>query len=571
MTAKAMAQHIASAALNYRWHILVVAALTAFVLGCVGYWQYFTNADGTPPAASDAIYWSLRTFLTYAPLDPHLPLALDIARFLGPAVAGYAGLEALTLLFRDRLQQMRATHMRGHVIICGLGYIGATFLRELDGTGTKVVAVDIDAANPHIELCRALGVPVVVGDARLPRVLQAAGVHRAARLLAVTPDDALNAEIVAVARRLSAARRRGRLRCLARVGDPELCVLLRVHEARRAGASSTLDFFNTEEIGARLMLRDVPIDTDRSSVHIIVADLNALGSWVVYHAAQAWFETHRGDHQSLIVSVVDEMAADRISALLSTHPALGHVCRFIISGREADSPAIPPPSRAYVAAYRDQDGLTTALRLRYELDDGVPVVVALDRTDGVAGLLDDARHAGAYNIHVFPTLERSCSVGLVEGGSFETIAEAIHRRWRTETAARGVTAPPWSEADKAGRESSRAQARHIPVKLRAIGCEVTPLRDWAASQFELSASEVETLAAMEHDRWRDERRSRPSKDERTDSGDVHMVPFDELPGEIAEMNRAFVRDIPGLLASAGLQLVRAPELARVRHVEADNI
>jgi hypothetical protein len=40
-----------------------------------------------------------------------------------------------------------------------------------------------------------------------------------------------------------------------------------------------------------------------------------------------------------------------------------------------------------------------------------------------------------------------------------------------------------------------------------IGCQVVPLRDWAAIDFTFADEEIEKLAEMEHERWWDERRA----------------------------------------------------------------
>ena len=132
---------------------------------------------------------------------------------------------------------------------------------HLRQAGHQVVVVDSDPANPPCRLCRSWRSPVIVGDARLEATLREAGVQRAAQLLAVCPNDAVNTEIVAVARRLATGRRSGPLRCLARIGNPELCRLLRVQEANsKDGARSSLDFFNIDEISARLCLDDFPLE-----------------------------------------------------------------------------------------------------------------------------------------------------------------------------------------------------------------------------------------------------------------------------------------------------------------------
>lgn len=548
---------------DYRWYVIGAGGIVAFVLGCIGFWQLRSNA-----APSDVVYKSLKLFLIVGD-ESHVPISLDIARFLAPVVAAGAGLSGLASLFRDRVQQMKIPLMRGHTVMCGLGYVGSVFLRHLREAGEPVVVIESDAANPSIEMCRSLNVPVIVGDAQLPRTLLAAGVDRAARVLAVCSQDAVNAEIVAVAGHLALGRSSGALSCLARIGQPELCALLRIREVGLADVASALAFFNTNEISARLMLDAFPIDTERDRPHILVADLDSLGAWVVYHGARGWYE-HRADNTTpLVVTVVDHHADQRVESLVGRYPALDKVCEFIpipasvseihrLREHHADV-AAPPLTRAYVSACDDGYAVEMGLQLRHELDAAIPLVVALARSDGVARLLDGSGSAEGLNIDVFPSLEKTCTVELIWGGSYEAIAHAIHRRWCAEQLASGKPAPSWSELDESRKESSRSQARHIAVKLRSIACDIVPLRDWDASEFAFCDDEVEMLGIAEHDRWMAERLANGWS--LGDKGIEHkttpyLVPFADLPDDIAEYDRIFVRQIPALLASAGLQVVR---------------
>ena len=550
----------------YRLHILVAVGIGAFGLGCVGYWKYLNH-----PSLSDAVYASMQLFFGTTMAETHLPPTLNIARFLAFIVTGWAGITALGALVGDRVRQLRIPWMRGHVVVCGLGYVGSLFVRHLLACGFRAVVIEADANNPHIDPCRSSGVPVIVGDAQLKRTLQSAGVKRASRLLAVTPHDAVNTEIVAIASELPTGRAGGGVGCLARISDPDLCVLLRIQEAKRSDAASALDFFNTDEISARLLLNDFPIDTDCDQPHILVAHLEALGAWLVVHAARDWYENRHDDTTPLQITVLDDQQEQRIHSLVGQYPALEKVCKFIgfstsaadihrLPAHYADA-AAPPLSRAYVTAYRDEDALETALKLRHGLAPAIPVVVALSRADGVSRVISDVRHAGGplSDLDVFPTLERTCTVDLVRGGSFETIARALHERWRAEQVAEGRPAPSWSELDESRKESSRGQARDVAAKLRSIGCEIAPLRDWDASDFRFDSKEIETLAIAEHDRWMKERRADGwtfgDKDVELKKN-PYLVPWNELPDSVKDWDRMFVTEYPAILAAVGLQVVR---------------
>jgi hypothetical protein len=161
---------------------------------------------------------------------------------------------------------------------------------------------------------------------------------------------------------------------------------------------------------------------------------------------------------------------------------------------------------------------------------------------------------------VFPALERTCTAELVLGGSFERIAVAIHRRWCAVQLAAGKEAPSWSELDESLKESNRAQARDIPVKLRSIGCAIAPLHDMSAAAFEFTDKEFETLAIAEHKRWVTERlkagwRLGPRDIEQKTS--PYLIPFEELPDDIADLDRDVVRQIPDALALVDLKVIRS--------------
>ena len=561
---------------EFRWALLLLAAVVAFVLGWMGYTEHLNElyAEGAlahPPQTTDIAYDTFKLFLLGSPDRTGLPVTIEIARILAPVVSGWAALSGLALLFRDRAQQLRVPLMRGHVVVCGLGYVGKVFTEHLRKAGRRIVVIESDPANPAIEVCRSWHIPVIVGDARLERTLREAGTHHAAQLLAVTPNDAVNTEIVAVARRLPTGRRAGRLRCLARIGNPDLCSLLRVQEANYSDRDlSSLDFFNLDELSARLCLDDFPVRAENGRPHLLVSRFDGLAAWLVKHAAWDWY-AGRADETPLWVTVIDDQAEERVRALLDQYPAMEAVCRFTcLSTRTRDvhrlvavhaEAGAPPITCAYVSAYRDEEAIEAAILLRHELDSAVPMVVALSRANGVARLIADATATGELtNIHVFSMLERTCTAELVLGGSFERIAVAIHRRWSAVQLAAGREAPSWAELDESRKESNRAQARDIPVKLRSIGCTIAPLRDMSAPPFEFTDEEFETLAIAEHKRWVIERLEsgwRPGAKDVERKSSPYLIPFEELPDDIADADRDTVRQIPAALALVDLKVVRS--------------
>ncbi|WP_328880251.1 NAD-binding protein [Streptomyces sp. NBC_00299] len=88
----------------------------------------------------------------------------------------------------------------GHVVLLGLGKIGTRVLTRLRELHIPVVCVEADPDARGMATARRLRVPVVLGDVTQEGVLEAAKIHRAHALLAVTSADTTNLEAALYAR-----------------------------------------------------------------------------------------------------------------------------------------------------------------------------------------------------------------------------------------------------------------------------------------------------------------------------------------------------------------------------------
>ncbi|WP_327395861.1 potassium channel family protein [Streptomyces phaeochromogenes] len=87
-----------------------------------------------------------------------------------------------------------------HVVLLGLGKIGTRVLARLRELHIPVVCVEADPEARGLALARRLRVPVVLGDVTQEGVLEAAKIHRAHALLALTSADTTNLEASLYAR-----------------------------------------------------------------------------------------------------------------------------------------------------------------------------------------------------------------------------------------------------------------------------------------------------------------------------------------------------------------------------------
>lgn len=569
-----------------RWPSMAALLGATAILGWIGFDRSMA-ALGQSGSFLDKLYLTIQLFVLQSGAVPlPTPWQLDIARFLAPVVAAYAALIAAAVVFGGQVARMRARRSSGHVVVCGLGRLGALVARSLHAAGHEVVGVESDPRNPVIGECREEGIIVLVGDATDRTMLRATGVQKARFLFAVTGDDRANAEIATDARNLANERTVPPLTCFVHFSDDRLGDVLRqLGVATRDGDSFRLEYFNAAQRGAPALLREhPPFDDDGNTAlgppHVLVVGLGEMGSNLVVLAARRWRSMFGGSGRRFRVTVVDDKADDHVAALVERFPRLTDACELVARRMELGSALFERadflfgPDGActvtgvYVCVGDDAAGLSAALHLRRRLGDrDVPIVVRTTQQGGVAALVagDHDQETGG-GLEVFGLLDLVCRPDVLLNGQNEVLAQAVHEdyaRRRRQEGATSETDPStvgWESLPETLRESNRRQAADIGRKLEAIGCDIEPLTDWDATPVSLSDDEVELLARMEHASWQAERLAAgwtygPEKDV-VEKTSPYLVPSDDLSDEIRDLDRSTVRAIPAFLAGAGFAVVR---------------
>jgi Trk K+ transport system NAD-binding subunit len=156
------------------------------------------------------------------------PIELKIYAIL-LSVGGAAIVAVLYALITDAIVRSRLLQTLGrrsvppdihdHVIVCGLGSIGYRVALGLVERGMPVVVVEPDENGRFVAAARAVGIPVVVGDARQKELLIHLGLERCRALVAATSDDLVNLSAA-----LNARSVRANLRVVVRLFDPDFAV-----------------------------------------------------------------------------------------------------------------------------------------------------------------------------------------------------------------------------------------------------------------------------------------------------------------------------------------------------------
>jgi hypothetical protein len=537
--------------------ILLVLAILAFVLGVVG-------ATG---GIGHRLLTGLSVFQTGfpAPQDDE-SAALTVAGELGPLVTLAAAASVVFALFRRELNGFRARHRRNHVVICGLGEKGLRIARTFRDDRHSVTCIDLIGDGDAADDARARGALVLAGDATQITTLVTAGVDRAAYVVAAAAADTTNARIAAECVRLADGSRRG-THLFVHLTNAELA---RVLEGPTLGLEGVrLQFFNVYELWARAMadqawdVRNPPATPPR----VAVVGATPLGRAVAVELGRRW---HRvwADSGPIQIALVDSDASAHVSSLEMRYKALGRVAELVAVDYpvSAATPVALAPllgdegdcATAYFCLPDDGENLSLALQARHELPAQAELVVPASAwSESLTRLLVDP----STRIEAVGYSDTPDSLDLLNESDRETLARAIHDHYRAGGEVSARAGVPWSKLPEDLRESNRSQVEGIR-SLASVWHELVPRVDWDGPITALEPDEVETLATIEHERWRQERLARdwhygPEPD---DEAKRHpgLVPWSELPERIREKDRRAVAEWPEILADSGFDLRRSP-------------
>jgi Trk K+ transport system NAD-binding subunit len=158
----------------------------------------------------NSLYLTLLDGAGAAVTDPSLPAAEKLAQVL-VTFDGMAFLPVVTAVIvgarLPRSPDRDQAPLAGHVIVAGLGTVGARVVGLLRDLGIDVVAVDKSPDAAGLPLARRLGARIVIGESHRDETLRTAGIATCQALVSVADSDIANLETALNARALAASPR----------------------------------------------------------------------------------------------------------------------------------------------------------------------------------------------------------------------------------------------------------------------------------------------------------------------------------------------------------------------------
>jgi voltage-gated potassium channel Kch len=562
------------------------ALLPAILLGI---WGFYIDLTGSGRTDTESIWFWLSILYSTVQLfvmefnvanqAAPLPWQLHFARLLAALFLGLAIWETLSRLFQDQWQEWRLSRLRGHAIVCGLGRRGAQLAQGLLANKFAVVAIDRCEANEHLTTCAAQGAIVLTGDATDVALLARAGISRADLIVIASESDRVNLEIALRAKDAAADGSQSReehLKCLIHVADWEVAEVFRQHRILTSPSqhfdAQLLSYF---EESARLAFSAAPLDVaPQRNVRLVIADFSPMGESLTLQALRIG---HYAGGRGVEVVVFDSQAPQRERDFLLRYPQAAMVGRvqFLaqsledgVARRQLIDWASDPETHLAIAICRDDDIFTLALALSLPakvLDQPTTIYIWQNEPQDLEQILSGGRVKGARFVSLGAEEPRATAAHIVEN-RIDRLARAIHEDYVQARRADGSHNPAdlshqdWEYLDQGFRNSCRAQADHLDVKLRAVRCQRIPAAAPGKKVIAFTPEEVEVLAEMEHARWCAERflagwsLGSPKDKARRISPD--LVPWADLPDPIREYDRQAVRRLPEHLALVGEEIER---------------
>jgi hypothetical protein len=559
--------------------------------------------------SSPDIYSVINAFFTllsrYAGAIVALPYIKDIvdagtSEFIRVAAAAFTGSSSawiIFLYFREKFYLLSLRFRRDHTIICGLNYRSLLIIRDLVRRKQKPVVIEKDERNTFIESCKLMGVIVIVGELTDPHLLKSAGATRARYILSFTDSDETNAEVALQTMQFFPLQTTRKVTAIIQVIDPKLYLMIRKQAFATDSVSGfRIEFFNQYTVGSKILIDQYPPmcrgDNETIPFPVIIIGAGKLGENLIIRIARMWFEKKFPPNDRPHLYLVDVQAEKIVDYLHGRFSRMHEACNLIpvnLDVRSAafqngiflEKSALKDGFTTYICFYDDTLGLYTALSLHQCAQErNIKIIVRIEHRLHVARLVADERTTleGIREILPVDMNSLTADTSLIQAGELESIAQAIHEyycknEWENgQSRTTNKLLVSWKDLGtltlkKDGidgrqyQESNRNQAHIIRKKLHMIGCDIGPLTDWnSPDSFKFTIEEVETLSAVEHERWTQEKiaqrwRYGPMRD---DGKKIHpsIIPYEQLSESEKEKDRETVRNIPKILSLIDFQIYR---------------
>ncbi|MGQ8364326.1 RyR domain-containing protein [Glaciecola sp. 1036] len=543
---------------------LLVLVIIAFVLGVLGYYEYYKSIDQSA-TLFDLMYRSLTMFFLDFPAEGKLPWTLEMARWLAPLTLTFTIVKTFLALARSKFHLYQLSRKHDHAILFGLDKNSAKLACSMLKNGQNPVVVEDDEHNQYLGILAESKVPYLIANPADKTLLKKLNLAQAKYLFANTASDSTNLEILHQALSIEKTRLLKavcKIRQISLINVLSSCSLFSTNHP-----NMETKLINHKKLTARWLLGhqgpDILIKdfASRQNLHIGILGDNLLLNSLVERLAEIGIYCPNSQLKVSIIHVgkVPEENLLEQSSVLNELLDINHIHLPDFNLESLQTNAKITKFDCLYVLLKEFDSVLLSLHYLQRCSVDFPVVVTeTDNLQGFTWLSEEFYNqtnfifANPYDaIHDFDS---------IFGEKQDALAKAIHNAYLAEEEAKGLSVQdnnalvPWDELPEVLKDANRNQADHSLTKCRFLTGTSSP--DKQTLMQTLSKENVELLAEMEHQRWVAEKRlagwqyTSGEKDSNRRLS-PSLIPYNELSEAEKQKDRDTILNLPKLLELRG--------------------
>jgi len=516
-------------------------------------------------------------------LDETLPWQLQVARLAVPVIAVIASFQAIVASIRRPMQMALFPFLHDHILVYHTELLGQAALRRLSLLKRRLIIISEKIDEAKQKQFDLFDISSAELDPRDLSTFESLKLKNAKALFLISADTHQNLNLIPSA--LVHVKQRAHdlepLIIIANVDRETLGVEL-VTGLDGLAVSEGIRFqrinLQREGLQGELMRwRPDLLKTDpRQPTHVLVIGLAGAWEGVILQLLLTLQDTP--DSPPMLTLFLDDAETAAFERFRQDRPDLRLIATFNLvkcsDPRQLQADAFNgwPQSPPFVLALimrPDEEALATALYLRRPgnalYQDSIPILIGQSQENHLLGAVShmDVRYRDLNRIVPFGGVIREETIERVLDSKHEELAIALHRHYLAATAAapasQSTSFVDWEALPENVRQANRAAADHARIIFGFAGIRIVPLVAGLSAP-NLTKTEMESLAKIEHRRWCADRIDQGWRhgQTRNDQMRIHpdLVPYEQLSSENQEKDRSAIRALLASLSLASRVAVR---------------
>lgn len=430
-------------------------------------------------------------------------ILLQIAGVFAPLSVGAL---IVTLFYRKiKDWQFLTFNAKEHFVICGLGDMGKALAEDLlqgekfkQKKYSKLVIIELNELNPHIEDMREKGAIVLTGDAREKTFLQTLTIQNAKTVVFLSGDDIVNLDII-----VAISEMRTKASLYIHLENRENYELLRSETFKDLNIKS----FSIYDSAAQTLFMKHPlgcnVDTtkEETTVRVALVGFDKVGESLLYRILNLG---HFYNQEPIEVDVFDFDMQNKEREFLKSYPIKGRedIAKDYWKVTFKDEPEFYVSDIDYtqiIFCSRDSKrSFQDAMRFMKTHADKIgkfktQVYIFGDTHYGISSLLQNNNNI-FKNLHTFGLFSELCTYDVVVNEELDAMAKSSNAGYNNlhgyNEENKNVD-EQWNELDSFLKDSNRMQVEHLAIKLKVVNSYLGKKETQSRSYEEIKQDAIE--------------------------------------------------------------------------------